>query len=76
MYATRRAIQLARACRTGFHGASRRPISLGATRLSSLWSPAKAQLSRTAAAVNCSPLARAVLRRGYAGMPYEVDRTV
>lgn len=69
MYASRRAVQLARACRAGYSFPTRRPISLGAARIASAWSPTKVEPQRYKNAGLKSWRAPFLLfRRGYAGM--------
>ena len=74
--ATRRVLQLARTCRAGFSVASRRPITVGASRLASSWSPAAVGLRRSIVAPAPSLLRAPALfiRRGYAGMDVLVSR--
>lgn len=67
MYASRRVLQLARACRASFYGAGRRSVNVGAARLAASWLPARTGLVR-AARINSFPVTPALFcRRGYAG---------
>lgn len=70
MYASKRVLQLARACRLGFSVSSRRSVSLGAARLASSWSPGSANLSKTATVSSFPRTPALFFRRGYASGNY------
>jgi hypothetical protein len=71
MYACRRSVQLARACRTGYNVAARRQLNLGAARVASSWSPGKVTLlgHKITSSLQSLRAPNLFFRRGYAGEP-------